>query len=94
MQCTCLLLGAHAIHVCFRLPDRRGELESERWGGGAGARKEGHRPLAVREEGSAGAGLFPFLPTPDRYALASLSKHLLAHSRFTLLSLPQLYISW
>ena len=42
-------------------------------GGGAGARKEGHRPLAVREEGSAGAGLFPFLPTPDRYALASLS---------------------
>ena len=35
---------------------------------------------------------FSRLPTPDRYARASLSKHLLAHSRFTLLSPPQLYI--
>ena len=59
-------------------------------GGGAGVRKEGLRPLAVREEGC-GGGPFPVLPTPDHYALASLSKHLLAHSRLTLLSLPKLY---
>ena len=68
-------------------PDRRGELESERWGGGGN--QEGRTPPASSPGGGeCGGAPFPVLPTPDRYARASLSKHVLAHSRFTLLSLP------
>ena len=37
------------------------ESESEE---GRGARKEGHRPLAGREEGGTGAGLFLFCRRP------------------------------
>ena len=47
--------------------------------------QEGRTPPAIagREERGHGGGPFPVLPTPDRYALASFSKHLLAHSKIT-----------
>ena len=56
---------------------------------GVGGDQEGRIPPASSPGGGeCGGGPFPVLPTPDRYALASLSKHVLAHFSFTLLSLP------